>query len=369
MKVLHIAPAFPPTIGGVETFVAELATWQAANGFEVAIIAGSAESEEREAWASGVHVRRLPFGPVLSAQDMERIAALGRRMTELVATEAPHVVHLHPVAAEMLFMRNLLRTGAIKAVASLHMDVGWQPVGYRANLEALLAGTAAIAAVSERVLLDTKLLFPELANKIQLVENGLAWQDGPDTESASGHFLYLGRLVPEKGVDVALRALSLLVEVDPTIHLTIAGDGAERPALEALTDTLRLQGSVTFLGQVERRQVPMLMARHMALLMPSRWQEPFGLVVLEAAMANRPTIVSTVGALPTLVRHAVTGLHVEPDAPEALATAMLDMTQAPEQTRKMGRAAAKHAALKWSITRAGESYRRIYEEVACGAAC
>ncbi|HEV2674595.1 MAG TPA: glycosyltransferase family 4 protein [Aliidongia sp.] len=362
MKLLHITSAFPPSIGGVETFVADLSAWQAANGVFATVVAGSTDGDAREEHHNGVPLHRLPFVDVLGRQDLGDIMALRRRLASFVASQAPDVIHLHPVAAEMIFMRDVAKAAAVPVVTTLHVDIAWQPAAYQTNLRGLLARSDRIVAVSRPMLENAAQTFPDLAGQLRLVENGMPWRDPSADQAEPAHFLYLGRLAGEKGVDIALRAVALLTDRIPALHLTIAGDGPERAALEALTEALGLGERVSFLGQVGRDRISTLMARHVALLVPSRWEEPFGLVAIEAAMAGRPAIVSISGALPILVEHGVTGLHVERDDPEALADAMIGLVQAPARAALMGRAAAGQAATKWSIARCGEAYGRIYAE-------
>jgi glycogen(starch) synthase len=365
MNILHIAPSFPPAIGGVETLVADLAEWQAANGFTVTIVAGTTEADPREERHGGIQVYRLPFVDVLGRQDLGGILELRRRMASLIERHAPELIHLHPVAAEMMFMRDVMRRTDAAVVTTLHVDIAWQPALYQTNLQGLLTRSHAVAAVSRSLLRDAGIVFPSHADRMHLVENGMAWQMASDAVPETGSFLYLGRLVNEKGVDIALRAMALLAESDPDIRLTIAGDGPDRGALEALAETLGLGAqAVAFLGQIERDKVPALIARHTAIVVPSRWQEPFGLVMAEAAMAGRPTIAAASGALKDLIDPQVTGILVAPENAEELAAAMLQLARMPDHARRMGRAAAARAGSEWTIARCGEAYRALYATVA-----
>lgn len=360
MRIVHLTFGFPPQIGGVETFVADLTAWQAANGFAVTVIAGSTATDPHEEHRCGVHVHRLPFIHALSHNDLSGVAAIRRKITSISEVFAPEIIHLHPVAAEMLFMGDFIRSTTVPVVTTLHVDVSWQPPVYRKNLGALLARSGIVAVVSDALLRDARRTFPDRASKLCLVENGLASRDPIAVNASPDQYLYLGRLSHEKGVDVALRALALLANGGDRFYLTIAGDGPAREALEALTEALNLRGQVSFLGQVDRDDVPSILSRHTALLVPSRWQEPFGLVVLEAAMAARPAIVSSVGALRDLVEHGITGLHVATEAPEELAAAMIELKSVPERARVMGAAAAARASKDYPISRSGTEYRKLY---------
>ena len=128
----------------------------------------------------------------------------------------------------------------------------------------------------------------------------------------------VGRLVPEKGFDVLIRALAGLPEAD----LVLMGDGPERAGLEGLGRELGLQDRMTFTGWVE----PPWVARQRCdvLVMPSR-VEGFGLVAVEALLAGIPVVASRVGGLTEVVEDGVTGLLVPSDDPEALASALREL--------------------------------------------
>lgn len=130
--------------------------------------------------------------------------------------------------------------------------------------------------------------------------------------------LFVGRLVSVKGVDIAVEALRRLHPRGREISLTICGDGPERSALEKQVKQAGLENSVTFEGWTSPNRLAELYRRAEALLVPSRY-EPFGIVALEAIASGCPVIASGTGGLPEAVGDC--GIIVEPDSPDALATA------------------------------------------------
>lgn len=107
--------------------------------------------------------------------------------------------------------------------------------------------------------------------------------------------LYLGRLVPSKGVHVLLTALARL----PDATLTIAGAGPGRARLERLARRLDLGDRVRFTGWVAPIERDELFARVRVLAIPSLWEEPFGIVGLEALSHGVPVVASAVGGIPS----------------------------------------------------------------------
>jgi glycosyltransferase involved in cell wall biosynthesis len=133
-----------------------------------------------------------------------------------------------------------------------------------------------------------------------------------------GYFLFLGRLSPEKGLFQLLHGWRLLKA--GTIKLVIAGEGPERRRLENVCRELGLK-NVEFRGYVTARDQNALWQGARALIVPSIWEEPFGLVVLEAWAHGRPALVANRGGLPEIVTDSVA--RFSPDHPEEIA-AILD---------------------------------------------
>lgn len=113
--------------------------------------------------------------------------------------------------------------------------------------------------------------------------------------------VFLGRLVSDKGVDILLNALALLGKRRPQPKLTIIGTGPEEGALREQCAQLGLQNQVTFTGKKTGGELVQLLNRHQIMVVPSRWQEPFGLVALEGAACGCVVIGSECGGLPDAI--------------------------------------------------------------------
>jgi glycosyltransferase involved in cell wall biosynthesis len=112
---------------------------------------------------------------------------------------------------------------------------------------------------------------------------------------------FVGRLVSDKGCDLLIQALGKLRETGFTPQLSIIGDGPERPALKRLVATLQLQDHVTFVGSQTQDSVARLLQRHEVLVVPSLWEEPFGVVALEGAACGCIILGSDGGGLPEAI--------------------------------------------------------------------
>ncbi|MCB9730321.1 MAG: glycosyltransferase [Deltaproteobacteria bacterium] len=144
--------------------------------------------------------------------------------------------------------------------------------------------------------------------------------------------LFLGRLSPEKGLDVLLAALAL--PGAPPATLDVVGDGPERARLTALASQAGLTGRVTFHG-FQAAVAPFLAAAD-ALAMPSR-REGLPMALIEAVASARPVVATAVGGIPELVTAGDNGELAPPDDPTALAEAMARLAAAlPERQAAAG---------------------------------
>lgn len=142
-------------------------------------------------------------------------------------------------------------------------------------------------------------------------------------------FLYVGRLSPEKGVQVLAEASAQL-----NAPVRVAGSGP-------LSDELKSYPHLVHLGRLANDQAMRAIERSMALVLPSVWYEGFPMVVVEAYAAGTPIIASRIGSLQELVEDGVTGLLVEPGSTEDLQEKMAWAQAHPEQMAAMGQAARK----------------------------
>jgi glycosyltransferase involved in cell wall biosynthesis len=157
----------------------------------------------------------------------------------------------------------------------------------------------------------------------------------------SFRFVYVGRITEDKGVSVLVKAFSLILERSLSAQLIIAGpitDWTGDAWARALRDTVlqdaRLRENVHFLGSVEN--VPNLMQQCDVHVCPSIGAEAYGLVVVEAKSASRPSVVFATGGLMELVETEVDGLCLTSKTAAALATALSYYVNAPDRAKEHG---------------------------------
>lgn len=185
--------------------------------------------------------------------------------------------------------------------------------------------------------------------------------DTPDT--GPPRFVFAGRLEPKKGADWLLRAAA---QVEPSVHIDIAGSGSDAymDKLHQLVADLDLAAQVTFHGWLDEKAVYALMQEARAVVFPSVWHEPAGLITLEAAALGRPVIASAVGGIPEYATDAF-ALRVSPRDVGGLADAMSQFARDAEQATQMGRRgyelARTHFAMKNFVERLRAKYCDVLE--------
>ncbi len=147
---------------------------------------------------------------------------------------------------------------------------------------------------------------------------------------------FAGRLVAQKGVDVLLRALSLLVVEHREARLVIAGDGPERGALERLAGQLGLAAHVSFCGHLDRAALAARLATSWVQVVPSRSPEPGANVIPEAMMRGTAVVSTRLDGVPEGLRDGATGMLVPAGDPAALATTLGTLLGNRELAERMG---------------------------------
>jgi glycosyltransferase involved in cell wall biosynthesis len=164
------------------------------------------------------------------------------------------------------------------------------------------------------------------SDRIHTIGNFLEPDPGVRMGSRAG-FLYAGRLSEEKGLRVLLDAARAMPG-----RIRVAGSGPLAPAVEQAATS----GVLEHLGARTAEALREDLQSAVALVMPSLWFEPFGLVIVEAFAAGTPVIASRIGAIPELVTDRKTGLLVNPGDPDSLAHAMKWALDNPDAMRQMG---------------------------------
>lgn len=165
---------------------------------------------------------------------------------------------------------------------------------------------------------------------------------------------FVGRLVPQKGVDDLIVALSLVIGTKSNATLVILGDGPERTRLDTLSKQLGLADHIAFTGAVPPKQVHAHLLAADIFVAPYRRDrdgsiEAQGVAILEAMLVGLPVIATATGGIPDIIRPEETGILVDENAADQISDAILRLVRDPSFATRL--------ALRGK-TFAGENYAR-----------
>jgi glycosyltransferase involved in cell wall biosynthesis len=347
--------------GGAETQVFLLARTLAARGHTVEVVTlRDPEAYGPELAALGIPL--VSLGMRRGVPDPRALFALAR----VVRRMRPDVVHAHMVHANLLARSARPLAWAPVLVSTAHNLVeggrGLELAYRLTDPLGTLTTNVAQAAVDRYVRVGAA-----PAARIRRMPNGLdlaAFAPDPGrrtaTRAALGAderfaWLTVGRLDVQKDYPTLLRAFAALPGDDV---VWLVGEGPDRASLEAAAVAADVGDRVRFLGA--RSDVADLMAAADAFVLSSAW-EGLPLVLLEAAAAELPAVVTDVGGNAEVVRHEETGLIVPARDPGALAAAMGRLRARPASERRAwGAAARAHVAASFDLQHVVDAWESLY---------
>ncbi len=403
MRILHVNK-FLYRRGGAEAYMEDVAELQAAAGHRVAFFGMAHPDNTHIEYAAHFppHIEMEPPPPSLGGRlrgvgRMLYSTAASRGMEAVIDDFRPDVVHLHNIYHQLSpsVLRPVARRG-LPAVMTLHdyklacptyqfLDHGrvceaclgghFQQAVRRRCKDGSLGRSAVVAAelylhtlthayspvrifICPSRFMAAKMteagVFPQ---RMRHVPHFIDIRGMTPKPAPGGAALVAGRLSPEKGVDIAIRAVGLL----PGAELDIAGTGPEEERLRLLASAVA-PGRVRFHGLLSKDGVHRLMTAAAVVVVPSRWYENQPMVVLEALARGLPVIGSALGGLPELVESGVTGELVPPSDPDALAAAMRPFLADPAHGWAMREQARERIRTEFSPERHLELLQRVYAE-------
>lgn len=171
------------------------------------------------------------------------------------------------------------------------------------------------------------------------------------------------RATPEKGVACLLEAFAKVADAEPGPRrplLVYFGDGPELAGLRALCERLSCRDDVIFAGY--RRDAGRLVEGADVCVVPSLWEEAFGLAVLEPMALGRPVVASRVGGVPELIEDGVSGRLFPPGDATALAQTLLEVLRDPERLRALGDNARRRVAATFSPDKQVRALAAVVED-------
>lgn len=364
MKILHVQRI--GGIGGSERHVLELLPALRERSHDARFLGLDDTRHAPDAFYEALVARDVPFERLPCPRDID--PRLAWRVSRAVRRTHPDLVHTHLIHADVY---GALARGGATLVSTKHNDDPFRS-GRARHLEALLTRRAAqVVCITKALARFNREVVGLPASKLRVVHYGLdappePWglPGGPELPDDAPVLLAIARLVPQKGVDVALDAVARVRERHPDARLVILGTGPLREELEAQAARIGVADAVSFPGRVG--DVAWWLRRSAMLVHPARW-EGFGLALLEAMLCARPIVATRVSSIPEIVVHGETGLIVPPDDPVALADAVSALLDDPEYARALGAAGDTRARTEFSVAKMAERTLAVYEEAVAGS--
>lgn len=185
----------------------------------------------------------------------------------------------------------------------------------------------------------------------------------PGAVAPSTDIVFVGRLLAQKGLDVALGALQILAARGYHPHFHVVGDGPARAGWQSLADGYGLAGQVEWVGAVPPAVVPGWLQRARIALVPSREYEGLGLVAVEAQGCGCAVIASDLPAIRDVVAHGETGVLVAPGDPAALADALQGLLDDPARCQALAAAGRERARERFDWSRVGAGYAQLIRDL------
>lgn len=235
----------------------------------------------------------------------------------------------------------------------------------------------AAAASAARVIATDEIQVPQVRRFLRVPDQRIAvipnavridpFEKAPRDPGSDPRFLFVGRLEPNKGMDVLLKALAA-VRLACGWKLTVAGDGSQRPALEALSRNLGIESGVVFAGRVPDERLEELYRDADLFLNPTLY-EGSSIVTLEAMAHQLPVVGTQAGGLPDKVFPGENGWLVPPGQVAPLAAAIEEACRQRDRWPQMGRRSAAIVADRFSIDAAARRFLELADEVRRIMAC
>jgi len=370
MHILQATPYFYPHFGGVESHVMGLSEGLMNLGHEVEVVTSRYSRMPETEKIKGIKVTRLPQWvnlyntPVVTA------------IQEFVRRSHADVIHVHsPPPFTERFAAKGAKDAQKPLVVTHHCDLelkgflGKMAVNVYQSLlgkyplkmaDRVISTTNSYATTSRSLwdidvdvvpnAVDVNRFHPK--NKGDFIRDKFVEGDEPIA-------LFVGRLVPHKGIGILIRALEYL----QSGKLLIVGDGPYLNWLKQLTKKLKLEDRVVFVGPISDYWLPAYYAATDVVVLPSTSRlEAFGIVGLEAMASGKPLVLSDIPGVRDVIS-SDEGFIVEPLDPEALAEALEKIWNYPENAKQMGLKGRERVVSMFSWEKVSKEVETIFKEI------
>jgi glycosyltransferase involved in cell wall biosynthesis len=385
LRILHIGKYYPPFSGGIENFLHDLLLSHIKSGLEVAAIVHNHDSSITKTIIKnyeGVLVYRVPcMGKLLYAPVSPLFPFV---LIKAVNKFKPDIIHLHMPNTSCFWIFLVPAIKKIPIIVHWHSDVVQSTIDkrlkyaypfYKPFEQKLLKKSAAIIATS-RPYIETSSALENWNHKTTIIPLGIkdkrihvrdnikdwAQKIWDDPKEYKTRLLCVGRLTYYKGHERLIRAIARI----PDARLIIVGKGELMKKLQQAISRHGIEKQVSLIGYLEKERLEALFSSAHCLVLPSTERtEAFGVVLLEAMRAGKPSIIFNVKGSGTgwVVKDRITGLNVPLDDEPRLINAINKIAASPRIRKNMGKNARERFKTKFHIDQAGNSTINLYKKI------
>jgi 1,2-diacylglycerol 3-alpha-glucosyltransferase len=387
MRIAIFSDTFPPQVNGVASVVRDSAHMLASMGHDIAVFTVG-EKNRRETTASGAtfDVINLPSLPIPKFMyrgggfafalppGFGTLRALKNFKPDIMHTHTPFTAGWGAVFGKMLCGVPLIGTHHtffddylkhVKLDYSWGKRISWQyTVAYYNRADVVTSPSRALGAgLQDHGLARPLAIMPNPVN----VDFFVPAASAAEKKRLKQHFgtgkrsiVYMGRVSYEKDIDQVIRAFSAAARSLPDATLMVVGDGPERKKLAALAKKLGVDHKMIFTGMLHREDLRDALWANDAFVTASR-SENMPVSVIEAMACGLPVAAVRARGIPEIVDHGKNGLLAEPNRPEELGAAIVQLFSSQADLQKKGKASRKLAS-RYSHKNITEAMVRLYEK-------
>ena len=373
MKIIQLSPYFYPHLGGVESHVLELSKHLIERGHEVTVITTQLEGTKKKEIYDGVTIERVkPLSIVFKTPILHKLR-------DAMLDKDCDIIHGHspPPLTCFLGLRASQKMG-VPFVLTYHCDLelpfALGPLAVQtyqntigaytvSKSDMIITTTDTYGATSRTVWREDSKVIPNAVDADTFNPDN----DGSKVRKKFGihhdekMILYVGRLVPHKGIQYLIRSAQYLGK---EVKYVVVGTGEYEEHLHSLVRDLSLEDRIIFAGRVSMEELPEFYAAADLFVLPSISRlEAFGIVALEALASGVPVVVSDIPGVRDVIIEGRHGLLGEPMKPEDIAGKIRTILENPEMAKKMGEQGRKIVEEKYTWEKVAEQIEEVYKDI------
>ena len=384
MNILLLSQFFSTTRGGGEYVFSIIAKKLAENNHKVFVITNRIEGEN---YQEHKNIKVIFVPPVLQykgglppgfSDNIRYTINAVRQGLKIIKDEKIDVIHSNNFAPALVgsilsSITSKLHITTIHDIFSLCGKNYWKKWGRQSDISRM---NVLLAPFFEKLMIKLRcncihtvseatrddLLKFGTKKPIHVIHNSIESSTIHNTTPNPLQFVYIGRLVFYKNLEVTIKAVGIARKIEPNIKLVIAGSGPHRNSLESLVKDLGLHQNIEFRGYVSTEEKSRVISESNALVFPSLC-EGFGLVILESFDQSRPVLVSNTRPMSDIVTHRINGFVIDPYDENQWSIHMLDMIKNPQKSIEMGKSGNELLTKSYNQNKMYQEIHKMYSDI------